>query len=232
MHRVQRLARAMVEGRWQLNGETMQISPEGIPINGMHRLEACVLADVPFRTLVAYGVPLSAMPTIDTGKTRTSSNILQISGHSYYTEQSAAVSWIHRIISGLATTRVNLDPEEILTWVRTHPELVDAARASKKTAHLVSSGIATALYWLFSEKDPEATERFFSDFATGSSLEPGDPVLILRDRIVKSKAATKKLRMTPADTVAVIIRAWNFRRAGEKARLLIGTKNDVLPRIE
>ena len=51
-----RYARDMKQENWDENGQSIIISEEGDLIDGQHRLHACIKADVPFRSVVTYGV--------------------------------------------------------------------------------------------------------------------------------------------------------------------------------
>lgn len=76
---VKKYAEDMRSGNWQLNGEPICFDSHGNLLNGQHRLEACILADTPFMTVVAYDVEAT---TFDRGHGRTFSNILEMNGYS------------------------------------------------------------------------------------------------------------------------------------------------------
>jgi hypothetical protein len=77
---VNRLARDMKEGRWILTHEGIAFSPEGILLDGQHRLWAIVEADMPVEMHVWFNVDPAALMAIDSGKTRSLADILRISG--------------------------------------------------------------------------------------------------------------------------------------------------------
>lgn len=67
---VRRIADDMLTGAYKLNGETLKLYEGGSLADGQHRLNACILANVPFQTYIIKGIKRDVLPTIDAGKTR------------------------------------------------------------------------------------------------------------------------------------------------------------------
>ena len=59
--KVDKLASAMIEGDWQLNGKTIVFDKDGKLLNGQHRLTAVVLSGQPLTTLVVRGIDKEAI---------------------------------------------------------------------------------------------------------------------------------------------------------------------------
>lgn len=93
---ISRYAHDMRNGNWHLNGEPLLFNGDGRLLNGQHRLEACIEAGVPFQTLVIRGVATEAMPTIDTGDSRTLGDYLGIEGMTNASVVAAIVGWAMR----------------------------------------------------------------------------------------------------------------------------------------
>ena len=74
-HHVDFLADQMLTGKWQKNGQTIVIADDGTLMDGQHRLNAIIKANVPAELGLCTGVPKTAMPTIDNGKSRSTSDI-------------------------------------------------------------------------------------------------------------------------------------------------------------
>jgi len=77
------IAAAMASGTFQLNGETIKIGTDGRILDGQHRLMACTVAGVPFRSWVVYDVPPDAILTMNGGKFWNVSDF-----HSFYGEKN------------------------------------------------------------------------------------------------------------------------------------------------
>lgn len=73
---------AMDEGNWVINGETIKFTDEDKLFDGQHRLQACILADKPFKTYVIRGISdKKAFATVDVGRARTHGDIFSIAGY-------------------------------------------------------------------------------------------------------------------------------------------------------
>lgn len=80
-NRVIELALEMEAKRWVINGETIKFDDKGNLIDGQHRLQACILSEMPFITYVVRGLNDDrAFATIDVGRNRTHGDILSIAG--------------------------------------------------------------------------------------------------------------------------------------------------------
>ena len=78
--RVKALAKDMLMGKWEINGETIKIYEDGTLSDGQHRLSACVEANIPFKTYIVRNVSKNALTTIDCGEKRSLLHGLQMKG--------------------------------------------------------------------------------------------------------------------------------------------------------
>jgi hypothetical protein len=77
---VDQMARDMKRGSFVENGDAVRFDIEGQLIDGQHRLMALIEADLPLWTQVVLGLPLGALPTIDSGTKRGLSDRLAVVG--------------------------------------------------------------------------------------------------------------------------------------------------------
>jgi hypothetical protein len=96
---------AMEAGKWELNAETIKFDSEGRLFDGQHRLQGCILAEKPFRSLVVRGIAgENAFATVDVGKNRSHGDVFGIAGFSnpslvasvtqiVFLHQKAKLSW-------------------------------------------------------------------------------------------------------------------------------------------
>ncbi|EDL8063752.1 hypothetical protein CTA21_16500 [Salmonella enterica] len=75
---VKKFAKDMREGKWTFNGEGIKISPDGELLDGQHRLLAIIEAGVAVELLVIFDVPFESLPTMDSGRNRSSADSLTI----------------------------------------------------------------------------------------------------------------------------------------------------------
>lgn len=94
-------AKAMVAGKWILNGMPLAFDRSGRLIDGMARLMACERAGTPFITLVVANLPAESEVAIDRHKKRTFANVI-----AFHERDNPAVD--HRIASAAAASLLKL----------------------------------------------------------------------------------------------------------------------------
>ena len=95
-HHVDFLADQMLTGKWQKNGQTIVIAADGTLMDGQHRLNAIIKANVPAELGLCTGVPKTAMSTIDNGKSRSTSDILTMNGWTNASLVGSAINLLHK----------------------------------------------------------------------------------------------------------------------------------------
>lgn len=231
----------MKAGRWHMNGETIKIDKEGTILDGQHRLLACVQSDVSFVSYIVRGLEPEVYLTIDIGSKRTCSDALAREGVKHSAATASAVRWLIRIEQAhmsRGNESAELTPAKTLEEVAKHPEIVTFAGLCC-SVKFVPPSLLTALVYKFWQIDQDKAIAFLSDLQTGENLSSGDPVHTLRNRLIDMRMENKGRRVyTPYfEICALIIRAWNARRAGRKIYVLKGlVKNDagkiLMPQIE
>lgn len=223
---VKEIASAMLDGRWRINGETIKISKEGNLLDGQHRLLACVQAQTSFETHVAYNVNTESVSTIDIGRKRTGGDVLMMHGCRYGNVVSSAFKIISVVGDGGVVTdgAVRLSPDMILSMWRNDPSIEESALIGHRAKDLIAPGRATAMHYLFKQKDQAAADKFFHDLTTGEELKANDPVHVLRNRLLRLRSGRVPTR--DYEVIVLVIRAWNHRRTGTETVLLKGFVKD------
>lgn len=103
---VEKYSREMTNGNWAKNWDAIVISPEGVVINGQHRLEAVVKSQTTQTML--FILDADATLVGDIGKSRSAKDILTISGYDtsglvYSTYGVGAVRAILKYLGGIMT---------------------------------------------------------------------------------------------------------------------------------
>lgn len=88
---VDQYIKAMLEGRWRLNGETIKLDKFGAVIDGQHRLWAVKKSGIPMSFLVVRNVESEDIGTIDIGLKRSLENALQFYAKCYENGAAAVV---------------------------------------------------------------------------------------------------------------------------------------------
>lgn len=209
---VAKYAADMAGGKWLLNGETVKIATSGRILDGQHRLWAAAHHNVSFDSMVVSGLEEDAFYTIDIGRGRKPHDFLSVDG----VKHAAVVAAAARLIIGYRRGNLKgnhmLSTPDILAFARANARLVESASAAYGAYAVVAPSVGAAWHFLFSESDREGADKFIEDLKNGVGLNKGDPVLALRERLIKNKSS--KAKLTSRDIFVVGIRAWNDRRGG------------------
>ncbi len=210
-------ARDMSAGSWVLNGETVKISSTGHLLDGQHRLSAVVAAGTTVPMIVVRDIPPEVMPTVDAGAKRTYADALRIQGE----ENTAVLAAVTRRAilwdKGYRTKTGSLSPTatEMSAFLQQHTRLRGSAEVASKLAPktMLPASIIGLCHWLFSDLDPDEALWFLARLADGDGLAADDPIAALRNRIVKMRVGGGRVNET--ESLALVVMAWNARRAGE-----------------
>lgn len=225
---VQRYARDMKAGRWHLTGDAIQFDTEGLLMDGQHRLWACVLADQPFESSVAYNVDPGARIVIDTGKKRTLGNYFTMAGEGDAISLAAAVNlairWDMGNIAGDGTligARYVVNHEEAVDWLTENGAIRQSVTAGRLFYREMRYGLTAGItaHYLNSRVDSDASDEFWQAATLGTDLPAGSPILALRRWIVNQQ--TRRGGNLPSDLVLVhYLKAMAMWKAGRTVRIL------------
>lgn len=224
--RVSQYARDMMAGRWMSTGDTIKFAAGGRLLDGQHRLRAVVEANKPIDFMVARGVASSVFTAIDTGKSRTGTDVLAIEGME--PELARTVSTAARMCYGYDTgtpthkpgDHRRLDNQGVLDYVTKYPGIVDAAKFVhdnwKNTSLLSRAQLTWALFEARRSKkaDSDAADLFILDLLEGSMLSREDPVFRLREALIDERTSTRK--SGTESVLGALVKAWNKRVEGKR----------------
>lgn len=210
-------AAQMKKKQWKETAEAIQFSENGNLIDGQHRLHAIVKSGVTLRLLVARDVPRDAFHVLNTGRKRTSSDLLTIEGISNPTIKSQTTNFILTFQSGKYYKLANqqsgsssITNAEILKFVKNNPELGEICDYCNKIYYKfrgMSPGSLSGLYWIFSKKSQRQCDDFFEKYSTGLDLTPTSPVFLLREKFIRDMGNKRKMGIK--EKIALFIIAWN-----------------------
>ena len=115
-----------------------QFDENGGILDGQHRLQACVLSGVPFQTIVMSGVPRDTFDTLDCGRARTTSQVLQMEGVKY----NAVIASIIRGVSELRSAGHTAAHEKRLSNSAALAEYNKHASAYNRAAAVAATAVA------------------------------------------------------------------------------------------
>lgn len=218
-----------------MTGESIVISKTGRLLNGQHRLWACDQSGRAFPCMVVFGTEDKTHALFDTGKKRTPGDVFALKGVSGASGVAAATAWLMRLNNRqeLRSGVTRPSNEELYEEYSRHPGLRDSALfiSKAKKIGVAPPGILIALHYLCGGKSESLADRFFEQIVSGVGFdEPDEPAFVIYQRLVDNLNKHEKLR--PWHIAALIIKAWNKARRGERIKSLRWSIDEDFPVIE
>lgn len=201
---VEKIARDMKAGRWQVNGDAIRLNCDGSLIDGQHRLSACVMSATPFESVVISGLPSNVRATIDGGAKRSHGDRLNMLG----TPQATTVSAALRIMSAIASnnTRARDSDAELDAILAKHPGVVDSVRISFKAFEMLNAKLGAVHYIGTFLGRGQAADAFVEVFRHGIPTYQGDAAHALRERMIQHRG--KITQYNGDDTLRALVQCW------------------------
>lgn len=248
---VNALARAMLDGKFLATGDPIKFDATGNLLDGQNRLNACIKAGVPFRSLVLRDLPVEVRDVIDTGAARTAADVLTFAEF----KNSKTLAAIARIAiqreRGQYTHAIpnrgvpKLLNYEILEWVEAHPDVSDflaQPRPSIPSVRLdgfVSESVwlyAAWVLWTIDSDDALEFQRAILERSYGSK---GQPLWAFKEGLRKTRNPSGNVtqEVSISQALYLIFRCWNdwredtiVNRAYSVSYLTHKPTGDLLPR--
>jgi hypothetical protein len=210
----------IVHDRWQLNGETLQVSREGDLNNGQHRCGAVMAAHKSIRTFIGFGFTRESRTTVDVGAMRTTGDHLSVQGY----KNSAALAGITRFLlayemnegrdtqgtNRVTTAAVNerVHRDELLS------EAAHVGSSTSKMKRLAPPSVLGFAYYLMARKDRDEAKRYIEQVASGLGLERHEPAYVVRETLINRPGLSRELK------IEVLLRGWNAFRQNKPMRAM------------
>lgn len=224
---VERYARDMGAGKWELNGETVKFDSSGRVIDGQHRLAAIIRSGKTCRLHVATGLPVrrGIVATIDNGRPRSAGDVLRMNGFASHSRMASIARFVLQLESGM----MNCGPvgnAEILAEVTENPEAYKQAALHGKHVERV---VIVPPYGAFSmqahARDPVAFAEWHEQFASGANLDRDSAILTLRNHLLQAKSLGRtRVTTFRYDAYCKLCRTWNRWRSGMPLRKITRSK--------
>lgn len=242
--RVETLAAAMRRGEWRVTAEAIKLDEHGNIRDGQHRLHAIVRSGVSIRTWVARGVSEDAFDVMDSGRSRSVTDVLGIHDFGMKHATGAAVRLLmcyeryNTFEPNIYEAQAIVSPVTVLKYLQEHPDVSAGVRLGDRVKHAgLIGGVGTwgALFTLFSRKSTEDAHLFAHHLSTGEDMGSGHPALLLRNRLSKSVSKPVQSHDDREQMAAVVIKAWNAFRLGKSLSTLYwrstGLKPEPFPKV-
>ena len=216
-NKVQQFAADMANGRWGLTGDTLKFAPDGRLLDGQNRLAAAVRVSKPFKTHVVFGIDPALFGRMDIGKPRNAADVLHIAGYKYASTLASALRWAY-LLDTNPYNRDTLQPDFVLELARDkYPDIEGFIKygreANRQFAH--PAGQAAALMYKFFKSDAANAEEFFQSWMKGHRSGKYQ-IIDSMQALLHAQKANNNGRIHELTRAAVIIKAWNIFKAGQK----------------
>ena len=229
------LASDMSAGRWNhvVAPPIMIDEDHGGVIDGQHRLKAFLLTDLPVFQSYVLEVPRKSIEVIDTGRTRSLADTLQLRGHQYGRIKSAwlnrGVQWATGVPTSQGLTRTSqVAMVEAAPNVEMAAKVTEATRVStsRRTVIHVPYGVTSNL-WDMQQYGVggDLVIEFVSRLQTSQGLD--DVMSRLQKKLLDAKNPRTKLTISHDVISYLIARVFNAWINDEEILQLLGRRNAV-----
>lgn len=228
------LVRAMVRDEWKLNGEAIKVDENGFILDGQHRLYACIEADKAFETLIVEGLPSDTQDTMDTGKSRSVADVLEIRGEKNTHLLAALIRRVyiyenHGLRQAL-NTGYDTTNHEVLAYYETNKWIESLTPDARRLATYakIPASLGGLLVYVLSKIDADDAAFFIEKLITGENLAANHPIYVLRRTLHQLHEDRKGTKGQPY-LAAISVKAWNKFRDGETISILRWTPGGANP---
>lgn len=207
----------IIGGKWQLNGEPVILSREGLLNDGQHRCAAVSETNSCIDTVVTFGVGRQTRTSLDQGSARSPGDYLRMEGLKNVNNVAAVAKLI---LTYDRLGKVTRSPSRVATKADVHSFAMRNAEtiqhslnamAYKGSQRLASRSLLAFCHMIFSRFDADAADTFFQRLIMGDQLSAESPIFLCRDRLLEDRI---RGIVRPDTKVELIFRAWNHWRQG------------------
>jgi len=214
-------AEAMRAGGWIMNGMPVIFDQDGHLVDGGARLEACILADAPFETLVARNVQSDSLHTIDQHRRRSYTGVLEARGVRNAGAVMRTMSKLIRIENGILGKQ-NLP----ISWSRydrvffANPELIEAVAMAEEMrgCSLHSTPRPVLIFIALKGGMRREIRQFVAGMSDPEAFDPTNPAVILANQMDTVRDSSGVMDVDKA--LALSILAFNEFLEGKPRRKL------------
>lgn len=232
--RIELLANEIKNGNWRDSNDAICVDDSGVLINGYHRCKAVVMAEMPIWVTIKRGMSRETFHSMDTGKKRSVSDVLQ----TRYVKHSTTVARACRIIYlyekvGIQCFATTADPlvsnNDVLRKYDENPLIVNSCDYVYKKSRLVRlmpPGFLAFTHYILTAKHPQETvENFFEGVNSGDNLENDNPIKLLRIKLLDDVIGIGGRQLNTPSKIGLFTKAWNYSLEGKTLRVLRFAEN-------
>lgn len=238
---VKHYAYQIKSGNWKNIGDSIRFSKKGRLLDGQHRLMGIVESNTSIKTDIKTGLPDEVFDLIDTGKNRSSGDVLAIKGYKNPVMLAAAIKIVYRYDNKQLGNNKVIDKfkrstnHDIATWDESHnmelmQECIENGIKCNNKLKIFAAGTYAGLMYILARKNKEQAFAFFEKLASGENISTTNNSAIynLRQRLVNIATANKNVSYE--ERYALVLKAWNLHREGTVVKRLLWGDGEDFPR--
>jgi hypothetical protein len=165
---INKLARDIKNGQWKLTHAGIAFDPNGVLLDGQHRLWAIVESETPIDLMVFYNVPNEALMAIDCGKSRNVVDVLKLSNKDGYIT-SSHTSTLRALLGGYgaAPTLTQRETSEQLANFRSAIDFAVKHLSSCRFRGICNAATRAVIARAWYSADPEKLIHFCDILTSG-----------------------------------------------------------------
>jgi len=227
--RVSRYTNDIINDRWvEDTGELIKVATDGSIVDGQHRLSAIVKANKGIYIHIATDVSKDVFQVIDSGKSRSSSDVLKIAGVPNASRVSSFIQGYNQFVNTKyrydhANIENGMTSKMILKYYHENSLFVDevikhSALFYSQFQKVWNHGDVSLFYGLLTTVDKRLGHEFMRELCQGTDIT-NDTVILLRNRLISDKVNVTN-KMLPKHRRALVIKAWNSYYLGKSLKVL------------
>lgn len=239
---VDRFATDMLAGNWRSaeTTETIKLGTGGVLQDGQHRLAAVAKSGKAQMFWIARNVPAGAIEMVDTGRSRSFSDVLTMQGGNSSASRRLAATlkwlWHYEHDSELTSGRA-VSHAELKRTLEEHPGVVEAVERVYASNEITPQSIIALVYTLAREKKPRKADEWLEAVQEGANIGRNHPAFVLRRRLRRTDGRDgRSHQMRGPYAAALVIKSWNAFIANEEVTTLEwrgkGSREEPFPKIE
>ena len=208
------------EGGWPYVGDPIRVDKNGRLLDGQHRLRAVELCGVPLVVDIILGLEPETQDVMDTNSTRKSSQQVAMAGIKHAVAAAPAARLLMRWgfndnpeLENWVIASDSFAPArpEITRWTRAHQDAIERSAGlafGVFNAVGIKPSVAAAVHFRASRIDVYRADEFLHYLRTGEDMVSGNPILTLRNKIVRQR--NDSIRAAQDEQLYHTVTAWNY----------------------
>lgn len=220
------------EGGWPYVGDPIRVDKNGRLLDGQHRLRAVELCGVPLIVDIILGLEPETQDVMDTNSTRKAPQQVAMAGIKHAVAAAPAarllMRWGFNDNPEVETWTLASDlyapaRPEVTRWCREHKNAIEHSAGlafATYNAASVKPSVAAAVHFRAARINLYWADKFLYFLRTGEDMSAGNPILSLRNKLVRQKALS--IRENVEEQLYHVANTWNLwieRKANLKLQL-------------